>query len=125
MEISWSILQVLNMLEEFPSLTMGMSFHKEGECRSITAKPTYIKKEKDIPRLPEIKKKLYQYFRLFYFHSHNNIAVISLLLHVVDTYQIRITPQYIFIQILRILYVALRVLNQIGTQILRNEHVPT
>ena len=23
-------------------------------CRSITAKPTYIKKEKDIPRLPEI-----------------------------------------------------------------------
>ena len=54
MEISWSILQVLNMLEEFPSLTMRMSFHKEGECRSITAKPTYIKKEKDIPRLPEI-----------------------------------------------------------------------
>ena len=43
-----------DMLEEFPSLTMGMSFHKEGECRSITAKPTYIKKEKDIPRLPEI-----------------------------------------------------------------------
>ena len=38
-------------------------------------------------------------------------------------YQIRITPQYIFIQILRILYVALRVLNQIGTQLLRNEHV--
>ena len=35
-------------------LTMGMSFHKEGECRSIPAKPTYIKKEKDIPRLPEI-----------------------------------------------------------------------
>ena len=31
----------------------------------------------------------------------------SLFLHVVDTYQIRITPQYIFIQILRILYVAL------------------
>ena len=54
MEISRSILQVLNMLEEFPSLTMGMSFHKEGECRSITEKPTYIKKEKDIPRLPEI-----------------------------------------------------------------------
>ena len=71
-------------------------------CRSITAKPTYIKKEKDIPRLPEIWKKLYQYFRLFYFHSHNNIAVISLLLHVVDTYQTRTTPQYIFIQILRI-----------------------
>ena len=42
------------MLEEFPSLTMGMPFHKEGECRSITAKPTYFKKEKDIPRLPEI-----------------------------------------------------------------------
>ena len=34
-------------------LTMGMSFHKEGECRSISAKPTGIKKEKDIPRLPE------------------------------------------------------------------------
>ena len=30
-----------------------MSFHKEGECRSIPAKPTGIKKEKDIPRLPE------------------------------------------------------------------------
>ena len=86
---------------------MGMSFHKEGECRSIPAKPTGIKKQKDIPRLPEKQKKLYQYFRLFYFHSHNNIAVISLLLHVVDTYQIRITPQYIFIQILRTLYVAL------------------
>ena len=25
-----------------------------GMCRSVTAKPTYIKKEKDIPRLPEI-----------------------------------------------------------------------
>ena len=48
-----------------------------------------------------------------------------MLLHVVDTYQIRITPQYIFMQILRILYVALRVLNQIGTQLLRNEHVPS
>ena len=24
------------------------------DCRSMTAKPTYIKKEKDIPRLPEI-----------------------------------------------------------------------
>ena len=30
-----------------------------------------------------------------------------MLLHVVDTYQIRITPQYIFIQIRRILYAAL------------------
>ena len=76
-------------------------------CRSIPAKPTCIRKEKDIPRLPEIQKKLYQYFRLFYFHSHNNIAVISLLSHVVDTYQIRITPQYIFIQSLRTFYVAL------------------
>ena len=35
-------------------LTMGMSFHKEGECRSIHAKPTSIREEKDIPRLPEI-----------------------------------------------------------------------
>ena len=34
-------------------LTMGMSSHKEEECRSISAKPTNIKKEKDIPRLPE------------------------------------------------------------------------
>ena len=33
-------------------------------CRSIPAKPACIKKEKDIPRLPEIQKKLYQYFRL-------------------------------------------------------------
>ena len=57
-------------------LTMGMSFHKEGECRSISAKPTSTQKEKDIPRLPENYKKLYQYFRLFYFHSYNNIAVI-------------------------------------------------
>ena len=35
---------------------MGMSFHKEGEYRSIPgipAKPTGIKKEKDIPGLPE------------------------------------------------------------------------
>ena len=30
-------------------LTMGMSFHKKGECRSISAKPTSIKKDKDIP----------------------------------------------------------------------------
>ena len=36
----------------------------QSNCRSIPAKPTYIKKEKDIPRLPEIQKKLYQYFRL-------------------------------------------------------------
>ena len=28
--------------------------YSTGCCRSITAKPTYIKKEKDIPRLPEI-----------------------------------------------------------------------
>ena len=34
-------------------LTMGRSFHKEGECRNISAKPTSIQKEKDIPRLPE------------------------------------------------------------------------
>ena len=40
-------------------LTMGMSFHKEGECRSISAKPTCKKAEKDIPRLPEKEKKLY------------------------------------------------------------------
>ena len=32
---------------------------------------------------------------------------ISTPLHVVDMYQIRITPQYIFTQTLRILYVAL------------------
>ena len=55
---------------------MGRSFHKEGECRSIPAKPTGIKNEKDIPRLPEKYKKLYQYFRLFYFYSYINIAVI-------------------------------------------------
>ena len=34
-------------------VTMGMSSHKEGECRSIPAKPKGIKKEKDIPRLAE------------------------------------------------------------------------
>ena len=43
------------------------------------------KERKGHPKLPENYKKLNQYFRLFYFHSHNNIAVISLLLHVVDT----------------------------------------
>ena len=53
-----------------------MSFQKEGDCRSIAAKPTSIKKEKDIPELPEKYKKLYQYFRLFHFHSYNNTAVI-------------------------------------------------
>ena len=57
-------------------LTMGMSFHKEGECRSISAKPTSIKEGKDIPKLPENYKKLYQYFRLFHFPSYNKIAVI-------------------------------------------------
>ena len=40
-------------IENKETLTMGMSFHKEGECRKISAKPTGIKKEKDIPRLPE------------------------------------------------------------------------
>ena len=53
-----------------------MSFHKEGVCRSIPAKPTGVKKEKDIPKLPEIYKKLYQYFSFFHCHSYNNIAVI-------------------------------------------------
>ena len=48
----------------------------ECSCRSISAKPRSIKKGKDIPKLPENYKKLYQYFRLFHCHSHNNIAVI-------------------------------------------------
>ena len=39
---------------------MGMSFHKEGECRSISAKPTSIEEGKDIPKLPENYKKLHQ-----------------------------------------------------------------
>ena len=45
-------------------------------CRSISAKPTGMKKEKDIPRLTEIWKQLYRNFRLFHFHSYYNIAVI-------------------------------------------------
>ena len=45
-------------------------------CRSISAKPTSIKKGKDIPKLPENYKKLYQYFSLFHFHSYNNVAVV-------------------------------------------------
>ena len=63
---------LLSLVEEYPMTTRkeysssaeyvrrvsqsdhGNVFHKEGECRSITAKPTYIQKEKDIPRLPEI-----------------------------------------------------------------------
>ena len=35
-------------------LDKGNNNNRFGYCRSITAKPTYIKKEKDIPRLPEI-----------------------------------------------------------------------
>ena len=31
-------------------ITMGVSFHKEGECRSIPAKPMGRKKENNIPR---------------------------------------------------------------------------
>ena len=46
------------------------------QCRSISAKPTGIQKKKDIPRLPENKKKLYGNFRLFHFHSYKNIAVL-------------------------------------------------
>ena len=34
-------------------LPMGMPFTKEGECRSLSPKPTCINKEKDIPGLPE------------------------------------------------------------------------
>ena len=36
--------------------------NKKNSCRSISAKPTSIKKGKDIPKLPENYKKLYQYF---------------------------------------------------------------
>ena len=49
---------------------------------SISAKPTGMKKKKDIPRLPESWKKLYRNFRLFHFHSYNNIAVIYQRLYV-------------------------------------------
>ena len=37
-------------------LTMGMSFHKEGECRSISAKPTSIKKRKTSPNCLKITR---------------------------------------------------------------------
>ena len=50
-----------------------MSFHKEGECRGISAKPTSIKKGKDIPKLPENYKKLYQYFIYHYFPLMENL----------------------------------------------------
>ena len=83
------------------------------------------KERKGHPQIAWNLEETISILRLFYFHSHNKFAVISLLLHVVGTYQIRITPQYIFIQILRTLYVALRVLNQIRTEILRGENVPT
>ena len=56
-----------------------LTFHPSDclwRCRSISAKPTSIKEAKDIPKLPENYKKLYQYFRLFHFPSYNNIAVI-------------------------------------------------
>ena len=53
-----------------------MSFHKKGECRSISTKPTGIKKEKDIQGLPENGKKLYRNFGLFYFHLYYNVAFI-------------------------------------------------
>ena len=52
-----------------------MTFHKVGEGRSISAKPTGVQKEKDLIRLPENSKKLYRNFRLFHFHSLENIAV--------------------------------------------------
>ena len=45
-------------------------------CRSVSVKPTGLKKEKDIPGSSEDYKKLYQNFRLFYFHSYNNVAVL-------------------------------------------------
>ena len=87
-----------------------MFFHKKGECRSISAKPTSIQKEKYIPRLPENSEKLYRNFRFFHFHSYNNIAVIShyfymwwyvsntyyspVYFHTNSTYFIRSTPMY-------------------------------
>ena len=56
---------------------LAMEQKTNGSCRIISAKPTSLKKGKDIPKLPENYKKLYQYFRLFHFPSYNNIAVIS------------------------------------------------
>ena len=58
------------------ALILSQSGQPKWYCRSISAKPKCIKKEKDIPKLPENYKKLYQYFRLFHFHSYINIAVI-------------------------------------------------
>ena len=54
----------------------SIAYWANGRCCSIPAKPTGIKKEKDIHRLPENYKKLYKYFRRFYFHSFINITVI-------------------------------------------------
>ena len=48
-----------------------------------------------------------------------------MLLHVVDTYQIRITPQYNFIQILRTLYVALPCTEQDRNVYVTNTYLPS
>ena len=45
-------------------------------CRSMSAKPTGIKKEKDIPGLPENYKKLYRNFGLLFFHLYIIVAFI-------------------------------------------------
>ena len=43
----------LNMLEEFSSLTMGMSFHKRGGVSQYIRETYGHTEKKDIPRLPE------------------------------------------------------------------------
>ena len=49
------ISQVSEEIEGRVTKKLSKEFSRtESRCRSITAKPTYIKKEKDIPRLPEI-----------------------------------------------------------------------
>ena len=65
--------RIENRKEDYP---WECPFTEKGECRSTSLEPTGIKKEKYIPRLPENQRKLYQNFRLFFFHLYNNVAVI-------------------------------------------------
>ena len=51
-------------------------FTKRGSVAVYPRSLRAYKKGKGIPKFPENYKKLYQYFRLFHFHSYNNIAVI-------------------------------------------------
>ena len=53
-----------------------MSFHKRRGVSQYIHEAYSIRKETDIPGLPEKLKKLYQNFRLVFFHLYINVAFI-------------------------------------------------